>query len=67
VEEKKEYFFDRCRSTFETILYYYQSKGIVCLPSSVNPDVFVEELRFDQSANSLSLYYQIYHRAQGAV
>jgi len=46
VKERKEYFFDRCRSTFETILYYYQSPGIVCLPSSVNPDVFVEELRF---------------------
>ena len=44
--ETKEYFFDRNRSAFEPILYYYQSEGLICLPATVNPDVFVEELRF---------------------
>lgn len=46
VSERNEYFFDRSRSTFESILYFYQSNGVMCLPSSVNPDVFVEELKF---------------------
>ncbi|KAL5267613.1 hypothetical protein ACHWQZ_G004603 [Mnemiopsis leidyi] len=46
IPETKEYFFDRNRSAFEPILYYYQSDGLICLPSNVNPDVFVEELRF---------------------
>eukprot|EP00116_Pleurobrachia_bachei_P003760 sb/3464022/ len=46
VPELQEYFFDRSRSAFEQIMYYYQSAGIMCLPASVNPDIFVEELKF---------------------
>eukprot|EP00116_Pleurobrachia_bachei_P011574 sb/3471836/ len=41
-----EYFFDRDRSTFPTILGYYQNNGILCLPSYVNPDIFGEEAKF---------------------
>ena len=37
IPESKEYFFDRNRSAFEPILYYYQSNGIMCLPSYINP------------------------------
>lgn len=44
--ELKEYFFDRNRSIFESILGYYTSNGVMCLPASINPDIFVEELKF---------------------
>ena len=47
VKSQGEYFFDRNRSTFEPILYYYQSDGIICLPSNINPDIFIEELRYN--------------------
>ncbi|KAL5267386.1 hypothetical protein ACHWQZ_G004431 [Mnemiopsis leidyi] len=42
----KEYFFDRHRESFETILYFYQSDGLLCLPATLNPDIFIEEVRF---------------------
>ena len=42
----REYFFDRNRAVFQPILGYYLSNGVMCLPSSINPDMFVEELRF---------------------
>lgn len=41
-----EYFFDRHRESFETILYFYQSNGLLCLPATLNPDIFIEEVRF---------------------
>jgi hypothetical protein len=44
--EMKEYFFDRNRAVFQPILGYYLSNGVMCLPNSINPDMFVEELRF---------------------
>ena len=44
--ETKEYFFDRHRESFETILYFYQSDGLLCLPATLNPDIFIEEIRF---------------------
>ena len=42
----REYFFDRHRESFETILYFYQSDGLLCLPATLNPDIFTEEVRF---------------------
>jgi len=42
----KEYFFDRHRESFETILYFYQSDGLLCLPATLNADIFMEEVRF---------------------
>ncbi|XP_031564950.1 potassium voltage-gated channel subfamily A member 3-like [Actinia tenebrosa] len=41
-----EYFFDRNRSTFEAILFFYQSKGKLVRPNGVPFLIFTEELRF---------------------
>ncbi|CAJ0963469.1 unnamed protein product, partial [Mesorhabditis belari] len=41
-----EYFFDRSRSAFESILYIYQSHGRVKRPESVPIDIFLREMRF---------------------
>ncbi|EDV20143.1 uncharacterized protein TRIADDRAFT_2482, partial [Trichoplax adhaerens] len=46
--ERKEYFFDRHRQSFEAILYYYQSEGRLNRPSTVPWDIFYEELCFFQ-------------------
>ncbi|CAF3580994.1 unnamed protein product [Rotaria socialis] len=45
---RKEYFFDRNRSCFEAILYYYQSHGRLRRPTYVPIDVFLEEVTFFQ-------------------
>uniref|UniRef100_A0A915KIW9 BTB domain-containing protein n=1 Tax=Romanomermis culicivorax TaxID=13658 RepID=A0A915KIW9_ROMCU len=41
-----EYFFDRHRTCFEAILYFYQSPGRLRRPEAVPVDIFVNELRF---------------------
>lgn len=41
-----EYFFDRNRSCFESILYFYQSHGRLRRPNFVSLDVFLEEMTF---------------------
>jgi hypothetical protein len=41
-----EYFFDRHRGCFESILYIYQSEGQVKRAESVPIDVFIRELKF---------------------
>ncbi|CAJ0586889.1 unnamed protein product, partial [Mesorhabditis spiculigera] len=43
-----EFFFDRSRSAFESILYVYQSNGRVKRPESVPIDMFLREMRFFQ-------------------
>lgn len=43
---KGEYFFDRHRSCFTSILYYYQSAGTLMRPSNLSPDVFMQECSF---------------------
>ncbi|CAF3301135.1 unnamed protein product, partial [Rotaria sp. Silwood2] len=43
-----EYFFDRNRSCFEAILYYYQSHGRLRRPNFVPIDMFLEEVNFFQ-------------------
>lgn len=43
---RDEYFFDRSRTCFDAILYYYQSGGRLRRPVNVPLDVFVEEVRF---------------------
>jgi hypothetical protein len=43
-----EYFFDRNRTCFEAILYYYQSHGRLRRPNYVSIDIFLEEVRFFQ-------------------
>ena len=44
--ENNEYFFDRNRSSFEAILFFYQSNGKLVRPSGVPFYVFSEEVKF---------------------
>lgn len=43
---KEEYYFARDKQTFDAILFYYQSDGILCRPEHVPSKVFYEELKF---------------------
>ncbi|KAK9516456.1 hypothetical protein VZT92_024383 [Zoarces viviparus] len=43
---RNEYFFDRNRPSFDSVLYYYQSGGRLRRPVSVPVDIFLEELKF---------------------
>ena len=43
---RDEYYFARDKHTFDAILFYYQSEGILCRPEHVPSDVFKEELKF---------------------
>ncbi|KAM8927043.1 potassium voltage-gated channel subfamily A member 7-like isoform 1-T1 [Pelodytes ibericus] len=45
---RNEYFFDRNRPCFDSILYFYQSGGRLRRPSNIPLDVFMEELVFYQ-------------------
>ncbi|CAJ0606535.1 unnamed protein product [Cylicocyclus nassatus] len=53
VQDSNEYFFDRHRSAFESILYIYQSGGRVKRPESIPIDVFLREMRFFQMGDHL--------------
>jgi hypothetical protein len=44
----QEYFFDRHRACFESILYFYQSHGRLRRPDFVPLDTFLEEIAFFQ-------------------
>ena len=44
--ENDEYFFDRHRSSFESILYFYQSKGIMARPTNIPIHIYIKELIF---------------------
>ena len=41
-----EYFFERHRSSFEAILYFYQSDGRLSRPESIPAEIFLEEIKF---------------------
>lgn len=43
---RNEYFFDRNRTSFDAILYYYQSSGKLRRPVNVPLDIFLEEIKF---------------------
>ncbi|XP_075461747.1 potassium voltage-gated channel subfamily A member 7 [Ascaphus truei] len=45
---RNEYFFDRNRPCFDSILYFYQSGGRLRRPANIPLDVFMEELTFYQ-------------------
>ncbi|PIO67804.1 K+ channel tetramerization domain protein, partial [Teladorsagia circumcincta] len=53
MQDVNEYFFDRHRSAFESILYIYQSGGRVKRPESVSIDIFLREMRFFQMGEQL--------------
>ena len=44
--KRQEYFFDRHRSAFDAILYYFQSGGTLIRPEHVPPHVFINEVIF---------------------
>ncbi|THD26991.1 Potassium voltage-gated channel subfamily A member 3 [Fasciola hepatica] len=47
-EQRKEYFFDRHRPSFEAIFNYYQYGGRIKRPAVVADDIFLRELEFFQ-------------------
>ncbi|VDK46358.1 unnamed protein product [Anisakis simplex] len=52
-ERTGEYFFDRHRASFESILYIYQSNGVVKRPETVPIDIFLKEMKFFQMTDEL--------------
>jgi len=54
---RNEYFFDRNRTSFDAILYYYQSAGKLRRPVNVPLDVFLEEIKFyDLGENAIEKF-----------
>ena len=45
-ESQQAYFFNRCRQSFEAILFYYQSGGILVKPPHIPLHVFAGEVTF---------------------
>ena len=45
-EERQALVFHRCRQSFESILYFYQSQGSLIQPINVEQDIFLEESKF---------------------
>lgn len=41
-----EYFFERHRSSFEAVLYFYQSGGRLGRPENISAEIFLEEIKF---------------------
>nr|QQY02549.1 potassium voltage-gated channel protein Shaker 2 [Cryptocotyle lingua] len=55
---RNEYFFDRNRSSFDGILYYYQSGGRLRRPVNVPIDVFTEEIKFYELGEEVLTKYR---------
>lgn len=51
---RREYYFDRDKAVFNSILFYYQSNGILSKPETVSYEIFSSELKFFQ----LDGYYE---------
>ena len=49
---RKEYYFERHRQSFDTIIYYYQSGGLIDIPPCLNPEILAEELKFFKIGNN---------------
>lgn len=45
---RREYYFDRDKAVFNSILFYYQSNGILSKPETVSYETFSSELKFFQ-------------------
>lgn len=45
---RKEYYFNRHRKSFDSILFFYQSPGILVRPQDIDFRVFIEECKFFQ-------------------
>lgn len=61
VPSKNEYFIPRHPSSFESILYYYISDGVLIKPETIPSIVFYEEIRFFQLNEKLiQTFYRDY-------
>lgn len=54
----KEYYFDRDKSVFDSILFFYQSCGILSCPEHVPRESFLEEIKFFQLHEADKRYKQ---------
>jgi len=63
-QQRKEYFFNRTRKSFEAILYYYQSGGRLRRPAGVSLGTFNAELKFFQVEKEA---IEKYRRVEGFV
>ncbi|XP_021963697.2 potassium voltage-gated channel subfamily A member 7 [Folsomia candida] len=55
--ERDEYYVDRNATSFEAIMYYYQTGGVLRRPFNVGVDMFLEELKFyDLGATAIERY-----------
>ncbi|KAL9954911.1 hypothetical protein ACROYT_G042497 [Oculina patagonica] len=45
-QERQEYFFNRNRNAFDSILFYYQSNGLLTRPNNIRLQEFCDELKF---------------------
>jgi len=57
--QRKEYYLDRHRPSFQAVLYYYQSGGRLRRPLEVPEDVFLNELQFYEISEKTILEYKV--------
>ncbi|CAL8123897.1 unnamed protein product [Orchesella dallaii] len=54
-----EYYFDRNRASFETILHFYQNGGKLRRPDNISTDILLDDAKFFQLGTAVVLQYQI--------
>ena len=52
-----EYFFERHRSSFEAVLYFYQSGGRLTRPENISAEIFLEEIKFFDLGMSFLFFF----------
>ena len=57
-----EYFFERHRSSFEAVLYFYQSGGRLSRPENISAEIFLEEIKFFDLGKSIEAAKRGKHR-----
>ena len=57
IPKKNAYFINRCRQSFEAVLYFYQTGGILTRPVSVPMHVFEKEVEFYQLDRQGTLFW----------
>lgn len=55
--KRQEYFFNRNRNVFDSILFYYQSHGILSCPPNIRTEDFIEELIFFEFSEKLLIQF----------
>ena len=57
VPAKNAYFFDRCKTSFDAILLYYQTDGILTRPRCIPMEVFEKEVQFFNLGEKVALKF----------